>query len=182
MKRRFTAAAVSVVALGLVGCSSGTDALTSHDARVSINGKATNALQPVTCHQIGRSWTIETKDKEPGFTAAIETGDVTESGEHPQSGQFHRYLLGRQPRKGPGEGVPGQVQRQRRGRWFLRRQAQPPSDRDVRHHHRLLTGGLLEGRGSYRRRASGDHRGDAAQLAGTQEADRVGAPAAQGRL
>ena len=76
MKRRFTAAAVSVVALGLVGCSSGTDTLTSHDARVSINGKATNALQPVTCHQIGRSWTIETKDKEPGFTAAIETGDV----------------------------------------------------------------------------------------------------------
>ena len=48
MKRRFTAAAVSVVALGLAGCSSGTDALTSHDARVSINGKATNALQPVT--------------------------------------------------------------------------------------------------------------------------------------
>ena len=76
MKRRFTAAAVSVVALGLVGCSSGTDALTSHDARVSINGKATNALQPVTCYQNGRSWTIRTTDKEPGFTATIETSDV----------------------------------------------------------------------------------------------------------
>ena len=76
MKRRFTAAAVFLLAVGLAGCSSPPSALGSRDARVIINGKATNALQPVTCHQIGRSWTIETKDKEPGFTAAIETGDV----------------------------------------------------------------------------------------------------------
>ena len=58
----------------MAGCSSGPAALATHDARVSINGKATNALQPVTCYQIGRSWTIETLDKEPGFTATIETG------------------------------------------------------------------------------------------------------------
>ncbi len=35
--------------------------------RCIINGKATNALQPVTCYQTGRSWTIETLDKEPGL-------------------------------------------------------------------------------------------------------------------
>jgi ipoprotein LpqH len=75
MKRPITAAAVSVVAIGLAGCSSGTNALGTHDARVSINGKATNALQPVSCTQNGTSWTIQTTDKEPGFTALIELGD-----------------------------------------------------------------------------------------------------------
>ncbi len=75
MKRRFTAAAVFLVAAGLAGCSSPPSALANHDARVSINGKATNALQPVTCTQTGRSWTIETTTKEPGFTATIDTDD-----------------------------------------------------------------------------------------------------------
>ncbi len=75
MKRRFTAAAVFLVAVGLAGCSSPPAALGTHDARVIINGKATNALQPVTCSQTGRSWTIETLDKEPGFTATIALGD-----------------------------------------------------------------------------------------------------------
>ena len=60
MKRRFTAAAVLLVAVGVAGCSSPPAALGTHDAKVIINGKATNALQPVTCSQTGQSWTIET--------------------------------------------------------------------------------------------------------------------------
>ena len=96
MKRRFTAAAALLVAVGVAGCSSPPAALSNHDARVSINGKATNALQPVTCYQTGQSWTIETIDKEPGFTATIELGDAAKGpvGRHPQPGQFHRHLLG----------------------------------------------------------------------------------------
>jgi ipoprotein LpqH len=75
MKRRFTAGAVFLLAVGLAGCSSPPSALGSRDARVIINGKATNALQPVSCTQTGRSWTIETTDEEPGFTATIALGD-----------------------------------------------------------------------------------------------------------
>jgi ipoprotein LpqH len=75
MKRRFTAAAALLVAVVAAGCSSPPAALGTRDARVSINGKATNALQPVTCSQDGRSWVIETTNKEPGFTATIELGD-----------------------------------------------------------------------------------------------------------
>jgi len=76
MKRRFTAVAALLVAVGLAGCSSPPAALSNHAARVSINGKATNALQQVTCYQTGQSWTIETTNKEPGFTATIELGDA----------------------------------------------------------------------------------------------------------
>jgi lipoprotein LpqH len=75
MKRRFLAVAAVLVAVGVAGCSAPPAALGNHDAKVMINGKATNALQPVTCVQTGRSWTIETVDKEPGFTATIELGD-----------------------------------------------------------------------------------------------------------
>lgn len=75
MKRRLPAAAALLVAVGVAGCSTPADALGSHDAKVIINGKATNALQPVTCFQTGEAWTIETLDKEPGFTATIQLGD-----------------------------------------------------------------------------------------------------------
>jgi hypothetical protein len=75
MKRRFPAAAALLVVLGVAGCSSPPSALATHDAKVMINGKSTNALQPVTCYQTGESWTIETLDKEPGFTATIQLGD-----------------------------------------------------------------------------------------------------------
>jgi ipoprotein LpqH len=74
MKAQFTAAAIFLVAVGLAGCSSPPAALATHDARVSINGKATNALQPVSCYQTGESWTIETIDKDPGFSATIGLG------------------------------------------------------------------------------------------------------------
>jgi lipoprotein LpqH len=74
MKRRFLAAAVALVAV-VAGCSPPPSALGTHDAKVLINGKATNALQPVTCVQTGQSWKIETLDKEPGFTATIKFGD-----------------------------------------------------------------------------------------------------------
>jgi hypothetical protein len=72
MKRRFTAAAALLVAMA--GCSSAPAALGNHDARVSINGKATNALQPVICTQTGQAWTIESTTKDPGFTATIQLG------------------------------------------------------------------------------------------------------------
>ena len=75
MKRRITAAAVFLLAAGVAGCSSPPAALSTQDARVIINGKATNALQPVSCSQTGQSWTIQTTDKEPGFTAALQLGD-----------------------------------------------------------------------------------------------------------
>ncbi|OBB16972.1 hypothetical protein A5662_06040 [Mycobacteriaceae bacterium 1482268.1] len=76
MKRRFPVAAALLVALGVAGCSSPPAALGNHEAKVIINGTATNAMQPVTCSQNGRSWTIETLDKEPGFTATIQLGDT----------------------------------------------------------------------------------------------------------
>jgi lipoprotein LpqH len=75
MKRRFTAAAALLVAAGAAGCSSTPAALGNHDARVSINGKATNALQPVICTQNGTTWTIESTNKDPGFTATMQLGD-----------------------------------------------------------------------------------------------------------
>ena len=75
MKRRITAAAVFLLAAVLAGCSSPPAALNNRDARVIINGKATNALQPVSCSQTGQSWTIQTTDKEPGFTATLQLGD-----------------------------------------------------------------------------------------------------------
>ncbi len=75
MKRRFPVAAVLLVAVGVAACSSKPAALSNHDAKVIIDGKATNALQPVTCSQVGQSWTIQTLDKEPGFTATIRLGD-----------------------------------------------------------------------------------------------------------
>jgi ipoprotein LpqH len=74
MKRRFLVAAAVLVA-AVAGCSSPPAALGNHDAKVMINGKATNALQPVTCNQTGQSWTIKTVDKDPGFTATIQLGD-----------------------------------------------------------------------------------------------------------
>jgi lipoprotein LpqH len=76
MKRRFAAAAVLLVAIGAAGCSSAPAALGNHDAKVMINGKATNALQPVVCTQTGQSFEIQTVDKEPGFTATIRLGDT----------------------------------------------------------------------------------------------------------
>ncbi len=79
MKHRFLAAAVVLVAVVVAvvaGCSSPPAALSTHDAKVLINGKATIALQPVTCYQTGQSWTIETLDEEPGFTATLKLGDT----------------------------------------------------------------------------------------------------------
>jgi ipoprotein LpqH len=75
MKRRSSAAVALLVAAGVAGCSSPPAALSNHDAKVIINGEATNSLQPVRCSQIGQSWTIETLDEEPGFTATIQLGD-----------------------------------------------------------------------------------------------------------
>jgi ipoprotein LpqH len=74
MNRRSPAAAALLIAVGVAGCSSPPPALSNHDAKVIIDGRATNALQPVRCYQTGQSWTIETMDKDPGFTATIQLG------------------------------------------------------------------------------------------------------------
>jgi hypothetical protein len=76
MKRWFPAAVALLVAAAVAGCSTPPAALGTHEAKVIINGEATNALQPITCTQNGQSWTIETVDKEPGFTATIKLGDT----------------------------------------------------------------------------------------------------------
>jgi hypothetical protein len=76
MKRRSSAVAALVVAVGLAGCANPPNALGTSDARVLINGKATNALQPITCTQTGTNWTIQTLEQEPGFTATLRLGDT----------------------------------------------------------------------------------------------------------
>jgi hypothetical protein len=76
MNRRFPAAVALLVAVGVAGCSNPPAALGTRDAKVIINGEATNALQQVTCYQTGQSWTIHTLDKEPGFTATVKLGDT----------------------------------------------------------------------------------------------------------
>jgi ipoprotein LpqH len=67
------AGAVSLL-VGIVGCSSPSDALSIPGAHVVINGQGVD-LQ-VRCEQASRLWTIETLEKEPGITATVETGDV----------------------------------------------------------------------------------------------------------
>jgi ipoprotein LpqH len=75
MTRRFGAIAGAVsLGVAMVGCSSTSQELSTPDARVVINGKGDN--YQVTCFQSGRSWTIETLEEEPGFTANVDTGDV----------------------------------------------------------------------------------------------------------
>ena len=99
----------------LAGCSSPPAALSSHDAKVLINGKATNALQPVTCYQTGESWTIETLDKEPGFTATINLGDpvTAEAVNIRNLGNFTGTYWDDNLGKAQAKVSPGQVQRQR---------------------------------------------------------------------
>jgi lipoprotein LpqH len=73
-KRRWGAIAGAVsLGFAIVGCSSTPQELTTPSARVVINGNGDN--YQVTCMQYGPQWMIETLDKEPGFTAAIDTGD-----------------------------------------------------------------------------------------------------------
>ena len=121
-----------------------------------INGKATNALQPVTCNQTGQAWTIKTVDKEPGFTATIQLGDEVKAQtvEIRNLGNFTGTYWDDNLGKAQAKVSAGQVQRQRRGAGGVRRQTQPEHHGDVRHHHRLLTRGVLEGRAPHRRRAS----------------------------
>ena len=76
MKRRYVAAVALLAAATVAGCSNPPAALGTSEAKVIINGEATNALQQVTCHQTGEAWTIQTLDKEPGFTATVRLGDT----------------------------------------------------------------------------------------------------------
>src|ERR1044072_7273686 len=76
MKRRFPAAVALPVAPAVAGCSTPPAALGNHEAKVIINGEATNALQPITCSQNGQRWTIGKGGKEPCFTATIKLGDT----------------------------------------------------------------------------------------------------------
>ena len=71
-----TALAASAGAVAVAGCSSSgpppqPGSMAANTARVIINGKDVAGLQAVTCSQLQWSSTIETFDKQPGFTVLV---------------------------------------------------------------------------------------------------------------
>jgi hypothetical protein len=78
----------TLLAVGLVvaGCSSGSSALGTHTASVTINGTEVDGRPRVRCQQVEWIWLIETLQEEPGFTAQVRTGATVE----PRSVQFNR--------------------------------------------------------------------------------------------
>ncbi|ODQ86076.1 lipoprotein LpqH [Mycolicibacterium holsaticum] len=75
MDNRLVTAAAVVLLVGTAGCASPPAALGGTTAKVIINGESTGDPHPVNCSQSGWAWTIQTPDKDKGFTATIETGD-----------------------------------------------------------------------------------------------------------
>jgi ipoprotein LpqH len=73
--RRIAFVAAVFVAV-VAACSSPEPALGGTTAKVTINGRDTGGVQPVTCRQTGWSWMIESLDKEKGFTAVVNAGDT----------------------------------------------------------------------------------------------------------
>jgi hypothetical protein len=76
----------TLLAVGLVvaGCSSGTSALGTRTATVTINGTEIEDRPRVRCQQVQWIWLIETLAEAPGFTAQVRTGATVE----PRSVQF----------------------------------------------------------------------------------------------
>lgn len=76
----------TLLAVGLVvtACSSGTSALGTRTATVTINGTEMEDRPRVRCQQVEWIWLIETLTDEPGFTAQVRTGETVE----PRSVQF----------------------------------------------------------------------------------------------
>jgi ipoprotein LpqH len=74
----------ATVALAVAGCSTGSKALGTHTAQVSINGKD-EGLSKVDCEQVQWVWHIESLKDTPGFTAQVRTGDSVK----PRAVQIH---------------------------------------------------------------------------------------------
>lgn len=75
MHTRHMAVAAAVLVVGLAGCGGQPAALGGTTAKVTIDGKDTGNPHAVRCSQTGWAWTIETADKDKGFTAVLGTGD-----------------------------------------------------------------------------------------------------------
>jgi hypothetical protein len=75
MQTRHIAVGAAVLVVTLAGCGGQPPALGGTTAKVTIDGKDTGNPHAVTCTQTGWAWTIETPDKNKGFTAVIDTGD-----------------------------------------------------------------------------------------------------------
>jgi lipoprotein LpqH len=75
MQTRHMAVAAAVLVVGLAGCGGQPAALGGTTAKVTIDGKDTGNPHAVRCSQTGWAWTIETADKDKGFTAVLGTGD-----------------------------------------------------------------------------------------------------------
>jgi lipoprotein LpqH len=75
MQTRHMAVAAAVLVVGLAGCGGQPAALGGTTAKVTIDGKDTGNPHAVRCSQTGWAWTIESADKDKGFTAVLGTGD-----------------------------------------------------------------------------------------------------------
>ena len=75
METRHIAVTAAVLTISLAGCAGPAPALGSTTARVTIDGKDTGNPHAVRCSQTGWAWTIETPDKDKGFSAVVDTGD-----------------------------------------------------------------------------------------------------------
>lgn len=69
-------AVAGAAVLGVSGCSTGYEALGTHNAVVQINGAEVGEPLPVRCEQVRWDWRIETLGDTPGFTALVQTGDT----------------------------------------------------------------------------------------------------------
>lgn len=73
--REFAVVAMTGLAvLGSAACSAPEPALGGTTATVSIEGRDAGS-RAVRCHQTGRTWYIETPERENGFTAVLQTND-----------------------------------------------------------------------------------------------------------
>lgn len=70
-------ATIAVAALS--GCSTAPEALGTHTAQVTVDDGQPQRY-PITCSQINWQWTIETPEREPGFTAILNTGPEVSAG------------------------------------------------------------------------------------------------------
>ncbi len=77
----------SIAVLGVAGCSTPEPALGGTTATVSLDGTDTGGAHAVRCRQTGRTWYIETPEKENGFTAVLST----ETGITAKSVDFRRF-------------------------------------------------------------------------------------------
>jgi hypothetical protein len=67
-----------VAVLGTAACSApSAPPAGGSTARITINGQQSSTTYPIECTQLNWLWTISTLQKDPGFTAMVETGTAT---------------------------------------------------------------------------------------------------------